>query len=211
MNKSLVTSVVAAAGLAVSGFSFAAAPAAHAGHWYAGLGLNHYAGQTETTNTDFKLDNSNIGYNVFVGNQLTKMMSVEAGFNYFGDRKYDFTMPDYNSGHNYWRYVNTYSVYLDALARLPLGYGFSVFAKGGANYFHGDIKDCSNAEDTQKLRTFALNYGAGLQYDWQQFGVRASYTQLKFSDNARFPTYGTTGVTYGEPSFLGLDFLYHFS
>ena len=226
MNKSLVTSVVAAAGLAVSGFSFAASapmPAPHMSHWYAGIGINYYAGfvedAVEQTNIENlimnkELDRSNVGGTIFVGNQLTKHFAAEGGFNYYGNRQYKYKATS-DSPRQIdpikQEFEHAYSVYMDGIGRMPLGHGFSVFAKAGVNYFYSKMKvkppitrDVERVvgKTSDKLSTIGIDYGGGLQYDYQQFGIRAAYTAYKFNKHS---------ANFTEPSYVNLDVMYHFS
>ena len=223
MNKTLVTSFAAASLLAVSSFSFAAAapramPAAAPAmnHWYVGAGLNYNNASTENikalidlTNDDPYLKNeltSNIGFNLFAGNRLTQHWAVELGLNYLGEREYELWHTDNPDVKTKTTYDNMWNVYLDGIFTMPIMNNFEAFAKAGVNYFMTktelDAPDIKKY-DSHEFNSFGLNYGLGVQYNISQFGIRAGYTHLHFTDNQE--------TAYHTPDFVYLDVLYHFA
>jgi len=216
MKKTLVTSVILAAGLTVAGFASAgvySAPQHHrtfqAHPWYVGVGVNYYAGNTEDLNyssdsaleltTPTKIKNNDIGWNIFAGRDICRHFAAEGGFTYLGNNEWEETDHTDDSV----KTDSNWFIYFDGLAHVNLNKYFELFAKGGVDYFDGEIKaDYHDAHDT--LHTFGLNYGAGLQFNYQQFGARLSYTQLVVNKVQK------ENFTWSEPSFIALDFLYHF-
>jgi hypothetical protein len=181
-----------------SGMAFAAAPAYKAATnlgWYAGVGLNYYTGMTEDNATIFgdtiKLDSQNLGWNLFAGYRNTQHFGTELGFSRIGDITYKNSEGDKYTQKNMW------TVSYDANFYMPLVAGFEVFAKGGVDYFAGKFEN-------DKLHTFGLNYGLGLQYTYQQFGARVSYTDLQtLTHNQK--------DDFNVPNLLNLDVFYIFA
>lgn len=209
MNKTLVTSVIAAAGIAVSSFSFAGAPthrAPAANPWYVGAGLNYNAISSMKFSTKmghFKLNNSKLGYNLFVGNRLTKHFGTELQFSYIGKQIYKLeSNSDYK---NILR--NLWNIQYDGYLYMPIHQNFDVFANGGLGYLHAinDNKGMGSLSVQEKLNTFALNVGAGVQYCYQNFGLRFGYNHYIPQKDINH----VNGVQY--PDIIKLDFMYKFS
>ena len=209
MNKTLVTSVIAAAGIAVSGLSFAASANQRmvptANPLYVGVGLNYNAitsGKIKKDSTIYKFDNSKVGYNLFVGNRLTKHFGTEAQFSYIGKQAYksDSNAADKIVLKNLW------NIQYDGYLYMPIGSYFDVFANGGLGYLHAANEDTSsNVTTKEKLNTFALNVGAGVQYSYQNFGVRFGY-------NHYIPQKSFNGIVNAVqyPDIIKLDVMYRF-
>jgi len=201
MKKTIIMSIVAAAGLAVSGLATAAAPSgtAAAGNWYIGIGANYNAIQKDkyrflTYNPDWspfdilEIDDHDIGVNLFVGNRLTDHFANELGVDLIGDTKWVNYEPGFkNEFRNNLKIHNIYHVYYDGYFFIPLMHpSFEAFAKGGVSYleaknnikFHNYSPASVDTEFSSTVRTFALNYGAGVQFNAQQFGIRGEYTRV---------------------------------
>jgi hypothetical protein len=189
-----------------AGMAFAAAPAYKAATnlgWYVGVGLNGYTGWTEKdvtipqgSTTSYELDKLNLGWDVFAGYRNTEHFGTELGFTSIGDITYKQpTNSEKVKNENMW------DVYYDANFYMPLFAGLEVFVKGGVDYFQGKT---TGLTDNPRLHTYGLNFGGGLQYMYQQFGVRATYTDLQtLTHNQR--------DDFNMPNLLGLDVFYTFS
>jgi opacity protein-like surface antigen len=212
MNKILT---FAAAGLLVaSGSTFAAAAAAPMAPaynpWYVGVGINYSSGMTykvedQTTNgLKSKLDDQNVGWNLFAGYNITKTTAIEVGYNYFGKTTYKV----YDADSSVKPYVKGWALYGDGIWSLPLNQYFKVFAKAGVDYINLESKDAESTTaltltDRNKLSTFGLNYGAGVQFDYQQFGARLSYTDFQSMTRNQKDNFDV-------PNLIALDVMYHF-
>ena len=226
MNKLLLPS--AALGLAISGLSFAAAApmAAPMYHWYVGVGLNHYAGTTEDVVHTYsngnegyaKLSKSKLGYNLFVGNRVTQHFGTELGLNFLGDRLYKESNLEYAGASlgsptviQYSKAKNAWNVYYDGIFTLPVYQGFSVYGKAGVNYFNTKIHQYYTVDGTvyptkqtnYKFRSFGWNYGGGIQFAYNQFGIRGDYTHMNFTNNQQ--------EDFDTPNLVGVDVFYAFA
>jgi len=216
MRKALTTSIIAAAGLAVSSLSFAAAmPAQYAPHgWYAGVGINAapqsaahvHAGDTINLNNGrYKLDSTHkIGVNAFVGYRLTRYFGTELGVQYIANQDFKGTSTTNNNGKIKER--NTWHGYYDGYLYMPICHWFEVFAKGGVSYLHRSENVTGNASPVgdynNMYNSFALNYGAGVQFDINQWAIRGSYTHIVPQDGS--------DLYVDIPDTVNLDVLYHF-
>lgn len=192
MKKLLTTSIMAAAALAVSGLASAAAPGVMAynsvaNHWYIGAGVNYNSIQRDKNHTFdegsevFELDNHDIGINLIVGDKLTTHFANELGLNIIGDTGWKTNDDDEYST---FKIKNIYHVYYDGYFFLPLTQSLEAFAKGGVSYveaknelkYHHSEGSCQLLRNS--IKTFALNYGGGVQLNYQQVGIRGEYTRI---------------------------------
>lgn len=191
------------------GMAFAAAPAYKAATnlgWYAGVGLNYFSALTEdgiTPSADvsdqYDLDSQSLGWNLFAGYRNTQHFGTELGFNWIGDLKYKDKSEDVTS-----KQKCMWALSYDALFYMPLVDGLEVFAKGGADYFSGSITNSTVSINDVKLHIFGLNYGVGLQYTYQQFGIRAAYTDFQTVTHNQKDDFNI-------PNLLNLDVFYMFA
>ena len=232
MNKLLI-SMFAVAGLSTA--AFAGAPmAAPMYHWYTGIGFNHDAGTTETriydnthpsqlTRDKYSLSSTKVGYNLFIGNRVTRHFGTELGLNVIGDRKYKHRHVEQASpSNNYTRtdkIKNAWSVYYDGVFTLPVYSNFSVYGKAGVNYYRakstGDYDSGHHSQsgselgsptnyykNSTQLKAFGWNYGGGVQFVYNQFGLRGDYTHMNFSETQEF--------NYNTPNIVSVDAFYCF-
>ncbi len=235
MNKILVTSVIAAAGLAVSGFAFAAgagayrapAPRVNANTWYVGAGVNHnallssgYAGNADgniTTATNavqptYRLDHKGVGFNVFVGQRLSRSFGHEFGYTYIGTQGYKASDMTTNQSYGKVDIKTPFDFYYNGYYYMPLSYGFEAFAKGGLNYartttYYNSWARAGGANATaatEFYNGFAFNGGLGMQYNYQQFGTRVAY-------NHYFAPSNWNNNFAATPDTIGLDILWNFA
>jgi len=205
-----ISIIAAAATLTVAGFAYAGAyqapaptPAPATDRYYVGIGITYPAAITEESNNDkynlgrIKLDEKNVGGNIFIGDQVSKYLAAELGFTYLGNMEYKNSDINYDSNDNW-------LIYLDGLVHIPLMNKYlCVFGKAGVNYYDHDADIKSSGND--RLKTFGINYGGGLQFTYMQFAARLTYTQLHFDyqQQDRFPL--------APSSYIGLDLMYYFS
>lgn len=211
MKKIVATSIIAAAGLAISTLSFAAAmpvsvPSPHG--WYVGIGANSipFTAAHVTTGDDvtlyrakYSLNQRNIvGGNLFVGYRFTQYFGTELGVQLLGNAKYK-SVEGYNI-----KEQNTWHGYYDGTLYLPVYRWFEVFAKGGVGYFHRSetVNNSPIGSYTNMLNTFALNVGAGAQVNIYSWAVRATYMHIITQDGS--------DLYVDIPDTINLDVLYHF-
>ena len=233
MNKILVTSVIAAAGLAVSGFAFAAgagayrAPAPQANTWYVGAGANYnaalssgYAGNADgniTTSVNanqptYNLDHKGTGFSLFVGQRFSRSFGHEFGYTYIGTQGYKASDMTTNQSYGKVDIRTPYDFYYNGYYYMPLSYGFEAFAKGGVNYlrtstYYNSWSRAGGATATaatEYYNGFAFNGGMGCQYNYQQFGARFAY-------NHYFAPSNWHNVFAATPDTIGLDLLWNFA
>lgn len=219
MNKTLVTSVIAAAGLAISGFAFAGSATAYrapaANQWYAGIGANYtavlantYSGTSDGTlagGESYNLDTKNVGFNVFVGKRVSQTFAHEFGYTYIGKLTYTGNTMRANKI----EVKSPFDFYFNTYMFTPVAYGFQAFAKGGVNYMRTSAWYSSSASaqataHTDYFNAFALNAGLGLQYMNGNYGVRAAW-------NHYFPVAQHSETNFTTADTINLDVLYHFA
>lgn len=201
--RKILSLVAATTGVAIAGASFAAsAPVMNQQHssaaapWYVGVGLNYNANLTDDSGAA-DLEDSDIGGNLFVGYNVNKYFGTEVGFSYVGDQTYGKSR-----NNNKVEVEDQWNLHWVGNATLPVNDWFAPYAFGGVGYMTGQTAKNSDLD----LGGFGLVYGAGLKFNFNQFGVRVNYTQHSKSagqnDNVQetFPT-----------DYISLDVLYHFS
>lgn len=206
--KKLLSLVAATAGVAVAGASFAAsAPvmsqqqhSAQSTPWYVGVGLNYNAVFTDER-SGRELDNSNIGGNIFVGYDVNKYFGLEGGFNYLGNEEYKAKSGAANKS----ELDSQWNLHLVGNAYLPVNKMFQPFVFGGATYMNGEWDKVSGSSSDRHYAGFGLIYGAGAQFNYNQFGVRVKYTQQRKS-SANNQVNGLSS----PKDYISLDVLYHF-
>lgn len=217
MSK-ILSFAVAATGVAVAGASFAAsAPVMNqqqssaSAPYYVGVGLDYNANFDDRVNAGVatnnsthsqELEDSDVGGKVFAGYNINQYFGTEAGFAYLGDQTYG------KSRHNNKVELNDqWNLHWVANAYLPLNEVVEPYAFGGVGYLNGEMK-FKDSGDKQEYAGFGLIYGAGMKFNFNQFGVRVNYTQQsKSSSNAQ-----QGGNDIQAPhDYISLDVLYHFS
>ncbi|MGD9109059.1 MAG: outer membrane beta-barrel protein [Gammaproteobacteria bacterium] len=218
MKKVLLT--CAAAGLLVgssvaSAAAIAPAPMFHP--WYIGVGLKWNANLTDkwdtvAVDTGVSLKNK-LGWDIFGGYMVSPKFGTELGFVDYGKATRTTKAAGINTGK--WD-ANGWLVYFDGMYYVPLCKYFKVFAKGGVDYINHSEKSYQwNAATSSWVRTAAVavdsklnvvsgNLGAGIQFDYNQFGARFTYTNYN-----EFIHENTLAVAW-VPNLLNLDVLYHF-
>lgn len=207
--KQLLSLVAATAGVAVAGASFAAsAPvmsqqqhSAQSTPWYVGVGLNYNAVFTDESNSNRKLDDSDIGGNIFVGYDVNKYFGIEGGFNYLGNEEYKSSTGAANKS----ELDDQWNLHMVGNAYLPVNKMFQPFVFGGATYMNGEWDKVNGNSSDRQYAGFGLIYGAGAQFNYNQFGVRVKYTQQRKSTALN----QQNGLS-SPKDYISLDVLYHF-
>jgi hypothetical protein len=170
--------------------------------WYVGGGINGNAPttQNQSINFDFfdfsseiELEDSDIGFDVYVGKQISKRWAAELGFTQVGDITFTNDIYLYD-GDNTFDFVEAYevkqwNVHLVGLYKLNVGDHFNVFGKFGAAYFNSTeefsitanyVPDGFPTGDLieNNLGTFALTYGFGAEVVWDNWGIRGEYNVI---------------------------------
>ncbi|NHZ82189.1 OmpA family protein [Massilia sp. CCM 8695] len=146
--------------------------------------LNAQGGFVNSWNTDEK----DMGYKLFVGKQLNRVFSVEAGF---------FDLGNFNvkTTNNLGGTVNAEQKYkgvnLDLIAQVPMGERFSVYGRAGMHY----TKASTRFTGTRAVGMFAgeksekkLNpkFGVGLEYKFTEaLALRAEAENYRIDDTLR--------------------------
>ncbi len=214
MKKLLIASVVAA-GVATAGAASAAmAPAPMmtgvTAPWHVGVGLNYASNLTSkvthpTTSPSLKLNNRGLGGNVFVGYRVNKYFGTELGVDILGDNKYKSTDTNGTTNSSYVKLTDQWNVNFVGQAFLPVTSWFSPYAFAGVAYINSEMKQPGNI--TTDRDGFGLLYGAGLQFNFNQFGIRASYTRQDL--NTDYTTIAGLEIPQTK-DYISLDVLYRF-
>lgn len=214
MNKKLMSLAIAGS-LAVSLSAFASTGPSYSSNgyngdwstgWYIGAGINGDSANTHKkgsivsypfTSTDipaaagdrFKMNNSDIGFDAYVGRQVSDHFAAEFGYTYVGD--VDFNLKDSAGVKQDSVRVEQWNVHLVGLMKMPIGDYFNFFAKGGLAYINVDQKYKYNIETgtvtkhTDSLDTVAFTGGVGMEVAWDQFGIRGEYTVIRPNETAQ--------------------------
>jgi hypothetical protein len=166
----------------------AAAPVSGPQGWYLGVGLaapdsltakdtynDDYGDSYEVEQTNFPL-----GFNVFAGYRLTPNFGTEAGFSYLSKIKGDSTIANVKTT-DALQITNNIRLYYDGLLYIPIACGFEAFGKAGIGYLYekSTYKDALTTADDETHGALAINYGVGLGYNYQQFGMDVNYTRYQ--------------------------------
>lgn len=212
MKKTLIAAVLAAT---TAGAFAAAAPVMNAQPstpWYVGVGLDYSPVWTDNIGSGaFKLKTRGFGGNVFVGYHVNKYFGTEFGVDIVAPNKYSA-----GAVSNAVQYKNRWNVHFVGNAYLPVNAWFSPFAFAGVAWMNNRM-DVLGVE-AEKYSGLALTYGAGLQFNIQEFGIRLKYTRFDDSQNFHLDNVGgavpvTAGATVNVPQsqdILSLDVLYRF-
>jgi opacity protein-like surface antigen len=226
MNKTILASAVAVAGLTVAGVSFAAAAPAPmmtgmTNPWSVGVGVNYSAVQSDkatVSNSDYvKLNSRGWGGNIFAGYRINKYFGTELGLDMLGSNKYkyvdasDSTKNDSDAV----KLQDQWNLHFVGQAFLPVNNWFSPYVFAGVGYINSELKVATTTTTTTKdnQAAFGFVYGAGLQFNFNQFGVRASYTRLDPSSTSSHDTFTVNGQQFTLPTtkdYISLDVLYRF-
>jgi len=131
--------------------------------YYAGMGLD----KSNFDDGDLGLDDSDSGFRMFVGINLTQNYGFEAGYASLGD--YGGTDVSVNIGNSFNVNVDASSFYLAAVGRLPVGDKFSIIGKVGFNRWaiEGNISGSNDPLNQNKnidTTGVDLMFGIGAHY-----------------------------------------------
>ncbi len=218
MKKLLLTSTIAA-GIAIAGTASAAmAPAPMmtgvTAPWHVGVGLNYSSATTSKftwtpANDVLKLNKRNLGGNLFVGYRVNRYFGTELGLAMLGNISYQNS---HNSGATVYpnavKLSDQWNIHFVGQAFLPVTSWFSPYAFAGVAYINSTLKNTTNSNPgTTNQDGFGLVYGAGLEFNFNQFGVRASYTRQDLNTD----NHNVAGLQIPQPeAYLSLDALYRF-
>lgn len=206
MKKITILTAIAAIGLATSSAAFAnhtplSTP------WYMGVGINYSANMTDQTGNSSstnssELDSKGAGGNIFVGYRANRYFGTEAGFSYLGNDTYQ----EHNQSFGQFdtNLTNQWNLHWVGNAYLPISSRLEPYAFGGVGYLHGKIDTEGNA-DVEDYAGLGLLYGAGVQFNFNQLGIRASYTQQRPSSSIN-----QSAEISVPKDYISLDVLYHF-
>jgi hypothetical protein len=207
MNKK-IASIAVASSLAVSLSAFASTGPAYnqsgydgdwANGWYIGAGVNGDSQAVMDSNSgvdvfglasDTVIDrrSSDLGFDVYVGRQVSDWFAGELGFTWVGDQKFRVRDADTRVKEEDITVKDQWNIHLVGVGHLPLGDYVGVFAKLGAAYLQSDTryKDATlGTSETESTHGFALTYGVGLQVSYEQFGIRGEYNVYRPANNVR--------------------------
>lgn len=197
MNKLLLLAGLVASGSVMATAAPAAAPVSilptldthNSPHgWYAGAGavmpesinvkIHH-----SNNNSNLALDNSPFGFSLLAGYRLTPFFGSEGGYTYLSET----TWRDRDDNTTLKANQN-FKFYYDGLVFLPIASGFELFGKAGLSFIHQNNDCTDHGIRTQQVNSFALNYGVGMGYNYQQYGVSFDYTKYQPSTNVNNDT-----------------------
>lgn len=206
--------------VAATGATFAAAAPmmtmSNVNPWYVGVGVNYSANITDkvtgtvtnnndTVNYTAKLNSRNVGGNVFAGYQYNKFLGAEFGGSFQGNNKYKVT-DNTNGGYTYATVKNQWNLHLVGNAYLPVADWFAPYAFGGVSYINAKVNALNTpVAENATIGSFGFIYGAGVQFNINQFGVRAYYTRLDPTDGA-----ANNATLPIAKDYISLDVLYRF-
>lgn len=218
MKKFLLSTLASSAILACSYSAFAAsAPCASptvSNPWYVGVGINYPGIQEDnvfSSGLSFKQDTKKLGGNVFVGYTVNHYFRTELGFNYLGDIKYRI-----RPGTRRANFDNLWDINFVGQAFLPVTSWFNPYIFAGVAYTEMNIR----VQGVSPLRgdqiqgtfdSFAAIYGAGLQFNINQFGIRVSYTRIDTPSSILNLGDANPSNIYTRKNFISLDVLYRFA
>jgi hypothetical protein len=148
----------------------------------ASAGLSSLEASVEDSNGDnvFDFDDEEAAYKVFGGWQISGLLAVEGGYNYFGqvsEGPFDTEVDGYN---------------LFVVVGIPVG-PLRVFAKGGGINWDADVSGELNGSSISDEDGTDLAAGVGLEFEVFSLGVRAEVEYFDVLDDLYL---ATVGVTY---------------
>src|SRR3990167_818421 len=241
MNKTFLA-LLSGASIALTTGAFAESHV-HAGmDYYVGAGITYPAGFTDNyTYTDstapngginYDLNSKDVGGEIFACIEVTRHFGFEGGFSNVGNSTYGTTNTGNTSFHTgtgagSLKLSDQWNIHLYGTARLPIFDWFSPFVFGGLAYTQSKGVDTfrlnsatTSTTTSWKNHQFALASGAGLQFDFNQFAIRGTYTYVGPSharNNVITVAHSSTAgenYTHSNPAptdYLSLDVLYRFN
>ena len=138
--------------------------------------------------TSFTSDEKDTGYKLFVGKQLNRFFSVEAGFYDLGETSFTTTSNIGSAGANLkYRGAN-----LDLITQVPFTERFSAYTRLGAAYTvaktqHTGTRNTGvNNQRGAEEKGVGIHVGLGLEYKFSEaLAMRAEYERLRADDGIR--------------------------
>jgi hypothetical protein len=167
--------------------------------WYIGAGVNGDSQAVMDSRSgvdvfglasDTRIDrrSSDVGFDVYVGRDVSNYFAGEFGFTWVGDQNFRVRDADTGVKEEDIKVKDQWNIHLVGKGQLPLGDYFNVFAKLGAAYLQSDAryKDATlGTSETESTHSFALTYGVGLELAYEQFGLRGEYNVYRPANNVR--------------------------
>ncbi len=137
---------------------------------YVGLGAGRSEYDLGSCSPAFNCDDRDVGYKLYTGGKLSRVLGVEAGLVYLGEA-------ESNGGD-----TRAYGVNLSLIGNIPLGDVLNIYGKVGGIYgwTHTDSSPAAGV-NTGDDHGFNLSYGAGVQFDLSpNFAVAADWDHYRF-------------------------------
>jgi opacity protein-like surface antigen len=173
-------------------------------NWYVGGGINGNSVNTNEHDIRFfdlktDLDETKVGFDIFVGKNINKHWALEMGFTQVGDTTFDVDAGDFGIDAIEFE-VSQWNVHMVGMYKLPVADHFNVFGKFGAAYMNstqnfnvnievddGEFEEFEATEGT--LGTFAITYGFGAEVSWDRWGVRGEYNVIRPAQDIQLQYY----------------------
>ena len=136
--------------------------------------------------SSFSTDEKDVGYRIFVGKQLNRFFSVEAGYSDLGETSFTSTTTFGNTAGAIMKYRG---VSLDLITQVPFTERFSAYTRLGVAYMeaktdHTGNRNAGRGDQTEKGA--APKVGLGLEYKFTEaLAMRAEYERTRLDDNIR--------------------------
>jgi len=138
---------------------------------YVGAGIGHSKYDLGSCAPGFTCDNTDIGYKVFTGGKVSRILGLEAGYVYLGRGK--------TSGGD----VKAQGINLSLIANLPIGDMFNIYGKVGGIYgwTHTSASPLAAGVSTGNDHGLNWSYGAGVQVDLtRNWAVQGDWDHYRF-------------------------------
>ncbi len=135
--------------------------------------------------SSFSSDDKDVGYRLFVGKQLNRFFSVEAGYSDLGETTFTSNSQIGTAGAN----IKYRGVSLDLITQVPFTERFSAYTRLGVAYMeakteHTGIRNAGRGNQTEKGA--AGKVGLGLEYKFSEaLAMRAEYERTRLDDSIR--------------------------
>jgi opacity protein-like surface antigen len=216
--KKLVLTAAAAAVLAASTMTFAAGTPMVSGvmnPWYVGVGINRNATMTDkikdSAGDSYKLNSAGVGGNLFVGYRMSRIFGTELGLSFLGEDQYKSKSASLTTTYKV-KMKNQWNLTYVGQAFMPVASWFNPYVFAGVGYMNAKVSLAKSSVSDQ-FGGFGVVYGAGLLFNFNQFGVRVSYTVQNESNSAHLDSMSGGHVTIKMPQvkdYISLDVLYRF-
>ena len=135
--------------------------------------------------SSFSSDEKDTGYRLFVGKQLNRFFSVEAGYSDLGETTFTSNSTAGTAGAN----ISYRGVSLDLITQVPFTERFSAYTRLGVAYMEAKTQHTGTriaARGTETEKGAAPKVGLGLEYKFSEaLALRAEYERTRLDDNIR--------------------------